>query len=331
MGIALLIFAAWGSVEGYYILMHVATDDAYITGDVATISAQVSAVIQHVLVEDNQKVKKGELMLTLDSSDYAVALGLEQARYDELQAGYKELLADEVRQKSLIAGAKASLEAAHQQRLMDDKTQSRDLGLLKQHALAQSVYDEAFTRQGVSRAQEQVAAQEVRTQETALGQILAQQATQLTKIEQGRYGVEQARLNLDRTEIRAPWNGSVAQRGAVVGKYIQTGQAMLTLVKDEDLWITANFKETQIEGMKRGDPVDIAVDAFSGPMMKGWVDSLQPGSGSTFSLLPPENATGNFVKIVQRIPVKIVIDSADSRIADLKIGMSATVHVSKSR
>lgn len=331
LGIALLVPAAWGCVEGYYILTHVATDDAYVAGDVAPISAQVSAVIQNVAVVDNQKVKKGELLLTLDSSDYIAVLGLKQAGYEEAKAEFQELTADEIRQKSLIAGAKANLEAAHEQRLMDDKTQSRDLGLLKQDALAQSRYDKAFTRQGVSRAQEQVAEQEVRTQETTLQQILAQKATQMIRIAQERYGVELARLDLDRTEIRAPWDGSVAQRAAVVGKYIQTGQAVLTLVRDDNLWITANFKETQIAGMKPGDPVDIDVDAFSGPMMKGWVDSLQPGSGSTFSLLPPENATGNFVKIVQRIPVKIVLDSSDSRVADLKIGMSVTVHVSKSR
>src|SRR5437879_2540441 len=295
------------------------TDDAFIDARVTQISAQVNGAIVEVPVTDNQDVEAGAVLVRIDDRDYRA--GLEQAKAQVAQgiANVANLGAQLDAQQARIEEAKRQIDQAQAALVFARDENQRYQALLKTGSGTQQRAQQAATdllqREGAYAAAEAnaIAADKqlavLRTQRDAADAALAQ----------GRATQQQAQANLDRTVVAAPVGGRVSKLTAAKGGYAQTGQSLMGFVP-HDLWVTANFKETQLPDMRPGQGVDISIDAYPDHPFRGHVDSLQAGSGAAFSLLPPENATGNYVKVVQRVPVKIVLDEVPN--VSLGPGMS---------
>ncbi len=283
------------------------TDDAFIDARVVSISAQVSGAITQVAVTDNQLVAAGTVLLHLDDRDYQAALAQARAQVEQAQATIANLGAQIEEQrarieqaKNQVAEAQAALTFAQAENERAQDLATRGVGTTQR---AQQTSSDLHQRQAALEAAEanrsaavkQIAVLKTQ-QEAAAGQLDAARAAQA-----------QAEANLSRTVITAPVAGRATKISAAKGTYAQPGQALVMFVPT-NVWVTGNFKETQLARMRPGQPVSITVDAYPGRSFAGHVDSIQAGSGAAFSLLPPENATGNYVKVVQRVPVKIVFN-----------------------
>ena len=296
------------------------TDDAFIAARQFSIAPRVAGAIVSVSVTDNQHVEAGGVIAVLDDRDYRTALDQAQAQVANAEAGVENIAAQigvqqaqiEANQAQVVQ-AQSSLDFAAQQ-----ATRYQDLA---RHG-AGSVQD--AQQFGSQLVQKQAALRSVQaTLSLARRQIdalKAQQQAAVATLAQARAQQEQAQLNLSYTVVRAAQAGHVVNLGAAVGQYVQAGTALASFVPDA-IWVTANFKETQLDAMRPGEPVTLAVDAYPHLHLMGHVASVQPGSGTAFSLLPPENATGNYVKVVQRVPVKITIEQPPADVA-LGPGMS---------
>jgi membrane fusion protein (multidrug efflux system) len=270
------------------------TDDAFITGHIISVSARVSGYVDKVLASDNQSVQQGDVLVELDPRDFQVNLDVASAKLSAAQAAEKQ---------SRAQASMASVEASR-----TEKDYKRYQQLFDANAgITQQQLDNASAASRSAKAQLQ----------SANSQIAAAQA----KVAEAKAAVEQAELNLSYTKIIAPQAGRVTKKSVEQGEHITTGQPLLAIVPPE-IWVVANFKETQLKHMKPGQQVTIKVDAYSGKTFRGHVDSIQAGTGSVFSLLPPENATGNYIKVVQRVPVKIVFDEDANDTKMLSPGMS---------
>jgi membrane fusion protein (multidrug efflux system) len=287
---------------------HVSTDDAFIDGNIHTIAAKINGTVKEIRVKDNQPVKKGDLLLEIDPADYTVKLreassvvGAEKAKLDE--AGTR------------IAAAKANLELQRANLKLAELEKSRSENLYQKEVLPRDRYDRAMTAYEVGVAQVKAAEEQLRSTE-------AQKLTQASTIKQKEATAAMAELNFQYTKLYAPVDGYVTKKSVQTGNQIQAGQPLMAVVGLSDIWVTANFKETQMEHIRPGQTVTIDVDSYPGMVFKGKVDSIMAGTGVTFSLFPSENATGNYVKVVQRIPVKIVFDEGADKNHILRVGMS---------
>jgi membrane fusion protein (multidrug efflux system) len=292
----------WVNTSGYE-----TTDDAFIDARTVAISSQVNAAIVDVPVTDNQLVEAGAVLVRLDDRDYKAQVDQARAQVDQAKANIASIDAQLAAQQDRIdqaakqaAQAQAALAFARQQ---DERYQKLV------HSGAGTVEQAQQYASGLLQAEATYAAAQANTVATQkqLPVLKAQRAQAEAQWEQARAAQEQAEANLARTVITAPVAGRVARLTAAKGNYAAVGQALIMFVPRQ-VWITANFKETQLRAIRPGQPVDIRIDAYPGRKFAGHVDSIQPGSGTAFSLLPAENATGNYVKIVQRVPVKIVFD-----------------------
>jgi membrane fusion protein, multidrug efflux system len=303
------------------------TDDAFVDGRAITITPQVKGVVTDLAVADNQFMRAGDVLLRIDSRDYVAARDLARGQLSLAQAQRQAAVVnlDLVRltapQKLLQAQAQsASAVAAQFVAASDDR---------RQHALTplavgkQDVEKSTATNTQAGAATAQAAAAEV--QASLVPQLIAQAVAPVAEAEaqitQAQANLDQAELNLSYTTMRAPQDGWITKRNVERGDYLQVGASVFSIVTPE-VWITANFKETQLNRMRPGQRVDIAVDAYPSLRLSGHVDSVQRGSGSKFTAFPAENATGNYIKIVQRIPVKIVIDSGLDPKVPLPLGSS---------
>ncbi len=294
MGAIVLAVAVAGG--GYYYwrsTFYESTDDAYIEGHPVLVSARVSGNVKRVHVGDNQRVQAGTLLVEIDPCDYQARLHRALAAVEAAQAVERQAVAD-----INVADAKLTQERQDLQRYET---------LAKENAVATQILDH-------SRASTQVAEANLRAIRMHLASARAQMA-------ESKAAADEARLKLSYTQIYAPQAGYVTQRSAVVGAYVDVGQPLLTLVTDE-MYVMANFKETQLTRIQPGQPVTISIDAYPGVPFRGHVESFQAGTGAAFSLFPPQNATGNFVKVVQRVPVKIVFDQPPDPNHFLALGMS---------
>jgi len=292
----------WSHAQAYE-----TTDDAFIAGHVTTVSAQVAGRVRDVLVEDNQNAAVGEVLVRLDPDPFRVKL--DQAKADLNEAGQK---LQEARSRSLAARAtveqaRADADSASAQMANAHTDLARYNRLITSGAVSQQARDNAdtlsrTTTAGLTSARKRVAAAEA---EAALA--ATQIDTAQAGVEKCRASVEQAALDLSYTEVKAHVSGRVTKKSVEPGDYVQAGQTLFSQVRD-DVWVVANFKETQLRDMRPGQPVVFTVDAYPDREFKGHVDSFQAGTGAVFSLLPPQNASGNYVKVVQRVPVKIVFD-----------------------
>ena len=296
------VVAYWINTSGYE-----STDDAFIDARTVSISAQVGAAIVDVPVTDNQLVEPGTVLVRLDDRDYKAQVDQAAAQVDQAAANIANIDAQVAAQQARIdqaakqtAQAQAALAFAHQQ-------DERYTSLVKNGAGTVEAAQQYSS--GLLQAQATFAAAQANAvaTEKQLPVLKAQRGIAEAQLEQARATKEQADANLSRTLITAPVAGRVARLTAARGNYAAIGQALMMFVP-RDVWVTANFKETQLLTVRPGDPVDIRIDTYPDRKFKGHVDSIQAGSGTAFSLLPAENATGNFVKIVQRVPVKIVFD-----------------------
>jgi membrane fusion protein (multidrug efflux system) len=310
-----------------YYLSHESTDDAYTTGTIVPVSAQVAGKVATVFITDNQVVAAGDPLFQIQRDDYAAAVDQAQKTLLALMAEKKELEAAVNESREALVKAQADAESAQAQENFAGKENERYAQMLKAKTVSPNQYDSVHAQWLVDQALTRAArAAALKAAATVTSQE-AQVKTQDRKIEAAQAALETAQINLRRTLVRATLPGTVAQKNVDPGKYVQPGQPVLALVDLNRIWIVANFKETQIKKMRAGQPVDIQVDAYPGVEFKGRVDSLQPGTGAVFSLLPPENATGNFVKIVQRVPVKIIFDSAPDPAHPLYPGLSVVPYV----
>jgi membrane fusion protein (multidrug efflux system) len=306
----------------------VSTDDAFIDVHMVQVSPQVAGRVARVLVNDNQEVRTGQPLVDIDPADFQAKLDQAQANQQSAQGQLAQAQAQLPVAQANLDEARAQVGAAQAAAANADVNLKRDQDLARMGSLALSRQqldnDTATARSdaaNLAAAQQKVAASEA---QLALNKT--QIATAEANVRAAAAQVEQARLNLSYTQIRASVAGRVASKTVADGNYVQIGQSLMALVPD-DVWVTANFKETQLDHMRAGQPVDIYVDAYPGHVFHGRVDSLQAGSGAAFSLLPPENATGNYVKIVQRVPVKIVLDNNAGGQRLLGPGMSVEPYV----
>jgi membrane fusion protein (multidrug efflux system) len=228
--------------------------------------------------------------------------------------------------KEALQAAKANLVSAAAQESFAQKEKERYEALAKQNMVPENRYDQMASQWKVAKARTDSARATVSKAVASIESLEAQLKTQTFKIGEAEAALSLAKINLDRTRVKAPVTGTLAKKNVNPGKYVEPGQPVVPIVEKE-MWIVANFKETQIEKIRVGQHVDIDVDAYPGVTFKGHVASFQPGSGAVFTLLPPENATGNFVKVVQRIPVKIVLDSDPDPVHPLWPGLSVTPNV----
>jgi membrane fusion protein, multidrug efflux system len=307
----------------------VSTDDSYTDGNTVTMVPKVSGYVVDLYVSDNTHVKRGDLLLRIDPRDYLTAVAQAQAQLAlakaQLSSAHESLKIARVQYPSQLASARAQQRAAAAQ-----------LELARSSYERQHQVDRRATTQDsidVSTNQQQGAISSLETAQAlvAIAQLVPEQvqsaisavAEREASLQSAQAQLDQANLNLSYTEVRAPSDGFITMRSVQRGDFATPGQVMFLIVTPE-VWITANFKESQIGRMRPGDKVDIKIDAYSGFKLEGHVQSIQYGSGSRFSAFPAENATGNFVKIVQRVPVKIVIDRGLDPDRPLPIGLSVS-------
>lgn len=300
----------------------VATDDAYLTADSSMIAAKVSGYVTQVAVRDDQPVHKGDLLATIDPRDYQTALAVAQADSAAAAAAITSDNAQVSLQQAKIAAAQAALQGDQARLSFAAQNQRRYASLSKTGASPIQTTDQATTDLATAHAQiaaDQAAllgaTREIAVLNAALAQSTAAQS-------QSAAHAEQAALDLSHTQIRAPFDGVIGNKSVAVGDYLQTGTQIMAVVPLAEVYVIANYKETQITDVHPGQHVSLTVDGFPSLKITGKVDSIAPASGQEFALLPPDNATGNFTKIVQRVPVKIVLDLNASNIGKLRPGMS---------
>lgn len=319
--IAGAFFARWWLVGRF----HEETDNAYVQGEITRVSSQISARVEKVLVHDNQHVEQGELLAELEKSDFELALQRAEATLATREAQLAQTQSTLNQQDSMIAASQADVSASQAtlSRAKIDMTRAKTLrksGYVSEERVTTLDADSSVARSQVAKAQAELQAQtqQVDTLQAEIKSLNAQIAS-------ARADIDQAKLNLSRTEIRAPISGFVGQRAARNGQYVQGGAYLMSLVPDQDIWIQANFKETQIGHMRAGQNAQLTFDSFPDTPIKAKVDSLFAASGAQFSLLPPDNATGNFTKVVQRIPVKLTFDKDSPLKGLIRPGMSVEV------
>jgi membrane fusion protein (multidrug efflux system) len=298
------------------------TDDAFVDGNQSQVASQVSGRIDAILIADNQHVASGDPLLTIDPRDYQVRLAQSRAATVNAEAEARQARADLALQQADLQEKMAQVRVAEADLLKAEQDLARYRG----------IDPAAVTRLQLNQveATDKSAAAKLDSARQSVVGAEAQLKSQQAKIEAADASVVKAsadvlnaELQLSYTRIVAPQAGRVTRRSVNLGNYVTPGQALLAIVPD-DVWVTANFKETQLNFMKPGEPVEIRVDAFPKARLRAHVDSFQHGTGSVFSSIPAENATGNYVKVVQRIPVKIVFDNDDWRGVGLAQGMSVT-------
>ncbi|KNH35015.1 HlyD family secretion protein [Pantoea vagans] len=303
------------------------TDDAFTEGDAVTIAPKASGYVVKLLVKDNQRVKKGDLLVEIDPSD-------NRAQREQANAQLGLAVAQLHQAQAQLALSKIQYPAQRDQALADQaKAEANLLNAQADYRRQRGVDPRATSQRNIDSASAQLRSaqaqlQSAKAQVEVASQVALQIRQQETNVEARQQQVEQAKaqlstadLNLSYTQVRAPYDGFVTKRNVQLGTLVQAGSSLFSLVSPE-IWVTANFKESQLQHMNPGDKVEISVDAWPDMKLEGHVDSIQMGSGSRFSTFPSENATGNYVKIVQRVPVKIVIDKGLDPNHPLPLGLS---------
>ena len=336
LAVSIVITAGGFYVYQQYRNTHISTEDAYVTGRIHTVASKVPGTVKALLVKDNQFVKEKDELLEIDDRDYNVkvresesTVGAEKARLDEIssraEVARKQLVEFNFRMESVKANLwlqtvnlkQSEIDLQRMQRLFDKKIIAEE-----QYEKAKTAYEGNLAL--VESAKEQVsqAKAALGTQNALIKQMEAGQVSQKLSVRQKQETLEADRLKKSYTVIYAPSSGYVTKKSVEAGNQIQAGQPLMAIVPLTDVWIIANYKETQLEMVKPGQKVVIKVDSYSGKKFSGKVESIMAGTGAVFSIFPPENATGNYVKVVQRIPVKIVLDPGTDPDKLLRVGMS---------
>ncbi|RXH23828.1 hemolysin D [Bradyrhizobium nanningense] len=297
------------------------TDDAYVKADSTIIAPKVSGYVAKVLVGDNEKVRAGQTLAKIDDRDFKTALDQARADVAASEASVRNIDAQLELQQPVIAQSTADVTAADANLKFAQEERARYDDLMKSGSgtIQRAQQTDAALR--ASSAQLQHAKSGLVAAQRKIDVLTTQRAQATAQLERARTVAQQAALNLSYTEITAPVDGTVGARSLRIGQYVQAGTQLMAVVPLDAVYVVANFKETQLTHVRPGQPVELHVDSFRNKTLRGHVDSLSPASGLEFALLPPDNATGNFTKIVQRVPVKIVLDD-HSLTGLLRPGMS---------
>jgi len=303
------------------------TDDAYVGGDVTVVASKVAGYVQTVAVTDNQVVHRGELLVKIDDRDYRAAVAKAEASVAAARALLVNLDATEKLQRSVIAQATAGVAAADAEATRAQLDDSRYRDLASRSAVSiESAQRAQAAAQTAQAGKDRAAAAQQGTQRQ-LDVIASQRQQADAALAQAVAELDAAKLNLSYTELRAPVDGVIGNRRAREGAYATSASQLLVVVPSHGLWIDANFKEDQLEHLRVGQAVEVHADVEPGRAFKGHIVSLAPATGAQFSVLPPENATGNFTKIVQRVPVRIALDGKDGDLELLRPGLSVKASI----
>ncbi len=328
IGLLVAVGASWYGHEWWTVGRYQeSTDDAYVGGDVTVIAPKVSGLIAAVMVADNQAVHAGDLLAKLDDRDYRAALDKATAAVAAQHATLANLEANRRLQAALVAEAEAGIAAADAEtaRARDDESRYRTLAALSAASVQSFQKADASYKEALAEGQKARAALEAA--ERRLDVIDTQKQQTAAALGQAQADRDLAQLNLGYTELRAPIDGTIGNRSARVGAFAAIGGQLLSVVPARGLWIDANFKESQLAAMRPGEPASVVADVLPGEVFHGRVLSLAPATGAEFSILPPENATGNFTKIVQRVPVRIALEGDAATLGRLRPGLSVAVSV----
>jgi membrane fusion protein (multidrug efflux system) len=299
LAVALIAGGLYGWRTIAFYRTHAETDDAYVEAHIDPVLPKIAGYVEEVRVDDNQRVKQGDLLLRIDARDY--------------RSRAATAAADLQNARSAVLVARSTVQAAETNR---DKTAAdlkRYAALRAKEEVSQQQYDAAKAAADAAEAQVQA----------ERGQVAAAEA----KVRQKEADLDYARLQESYADVTAPSTGTVSRKSVEVGQFVQAGQPLLAIVSDEQPWVVANYKETQLKKMRVGQPVALDVDAYPKRPFRGRVQSIAAATGAKFALLPPDNATGNFTKVVQRVPVKIVLDEPPDPAHPLRAGMSVTATV----
>ncbi|MDD1606482.1 MAG: HlyD family secretion protein [Methylococcaceae bacterium] len=302
------------------------TDNAYLKTNQVLITPEVEGYITQLLMEDNQQVKQGDILAVIDDREYQATLAVAEAKVAEELAHIQRLHANKNTQHAHIASAGAEVSVVEAKRQQINQDLRRYNALIERGSAPRQSLDKIAAESKQADAQLRGSQAAVSAQQKQLTSFDSEIAEVEARVKQAEAQVTLAKIDLEHTKIRAPFTGTIGHRGVQMGSHVQAGMALAYLLETGKIWVEANFKETQLQAMKIGQPVEIHIDAYPDIKFTGKVASFSPASGSEFSILPPENATGNFTKIVRRVPVKIVFD-ANTDTALLKSGLSATVKV----
>lgn len=328
LGIILLVGAIFGVREYLYLQNHEDTDDAQIDGDISPVVSRVGGYVDTILFEENQHVTKGQILVKLDSRDYQIKLEQALAAQRGASAGVNVSQSQISTSAASSSTAKANAEAAKVKLWKAEKDFSRYANLIKEGAITQQQFDQVKAERDATKATYEAALDQYRAASSQVGATRSQLQISATGVDQRQADVDFAKLQLSYTTITAPTSGIVSRKNIQKGQLVQAGQSLFSIVNDNSIYVTANFKETQLNKLSAGEKVEISVDAFPDEKIEGEIYNFSPATGAKFSLLPPDNASGNYVKVVQRVPVKIKINARPELLTKLRPGMSvkASVH-----
>lgn len=305
----------------------VSTNDAYIKADKATLATKVSGYISAITVSDNTRLKAGDVIARIDDGDYRLAVQAAQDRIDLQKATIERTELQIKAQEATVDQARARLTSAEANAKRAKAELERQRGLERRNFASRKTLDEAIAGNSQAEADVKNAVASVSAALAMIEVVKAQKKEAFSVLKQLETSLAKAKRDLSFTIIRAPFTGVIGNRAVQVGDYVQTGQRFANLVRLDEVYIDANFKETQLANLKAGQPVDVHVDAVPDRTFCGRIASFSPASGAEFSLLPPDNATGNFTKVVQRIPVRILVAHKPGDRYELRPGMSVVVNV----
>ncbi|RYF86372.1 MAG: HlyD family secretion protein [Chitinophagaceae bacterium] len=341
--ILLIVFGAWFGISKYtHAQHHEETDNAHIEANISPVIPRVGGYIADVRVRDNQRVKKGDTLVVLDDRDLELkleqaeaALATAQSNLSAAKASTNAATANIATSRASVGTINAQIETARVNVWRANQDFDRYANLIKDHSITQQQYEQALAAKQTAERQLQVL-QEQKAQASTQTNAVASQSEATSSqigiassvIKQREVDVENAKLNLSYAVITAPADGLVSKIAVQPGQLVQAGQPLFSIVLNDDVWVIGNFKETQLDKMKIGQKVTVHVDAYPDREFEAKLTSFSPATGSSFALLPPDNASGNYVKVVQRVPVKIEFNnSSDPALKQLRAGMNAVVDV----
>lgn len=327
LGLVIILAVYFGISKYVYSLHHEDTDDAQVDGDISPVLARVPGYVSEIRFEENQVVKKGDTLVKLDDRDLRIKVEQANAAVENALAGVSVAKANVATAQANFETAKSSIETAKVRVWKATQDYTRYENLLKEKAIAKQQFDVAKAEKESAEAQLTVVAKQQSAASMQVGAAGQQVEMAASVVAQRKADLDFANLQLSYASILSPANGKASKKNIQPGQLVNAGTPLFAIVSDEALYVMANFKETQMEDMKKDQTVEINVDAFPKQKIEGIVYSISSATGAKFSLLPPDNATGNFVKVVQRVPVKILLKADSDIVSKIRPGMSVKVSV----
>lgn len=327
--LAILVLAGGTYAVRTYIFNkhHESTDDAQLEGNISPVLPRISGYVNDIRFEDNQQVHKGDTLILLDDRDLRIKVLQAEAALENANANVEVVKANTSSAQAAVSTARSNVDLANIKVQKSKEDYERYNALLAQHAATQASFDAVKADRDASLSQLDIAQKQLDAIQKQNAAALEQVKVAESIVAQRKADLDFAKLQLSFAAVIAPMDGKVSKKNVQAGQFVQAGQALFSIVDENDVWVVANFKETQLEKMLPGQTVEVRVDAFSDTPLKGEVASFSGATGARFALLPPDNATGNFVKVVQRVPVKIKIAADKNMIEKLRPGLSVSVVV----